>query len=100
MEQNNALIEAQIDKESFYEQFEVKKWLDGKKGSTKIVYLSALRSYTQYTGLSPKQLIDSAEEDRKKSPRLRGAERAQGEGRGRREVSFIIMFFNGVGSLV
>ena len=51
---------------------EVKRWLVGKGRTTKSEYLGALRIYTDYRGLDPKQLIDEIEEDRKKPRRERG----------------------------
>lgn len=72
MEQNNASNEAQIQNGAILEQFEVKKWLDGKNESTKRVYISALKTFIEYTKLTPIQLIDLAEEDRRKSARERG----------------------------
>lgn len=73
MEQNNALNEAQISNRKLIEDsFEVARWLKGKNKGTKQLYLHAMRTYCEYTGQSPKQLIDVAEEDRKKSIRARG----------------------------
>jgi hypothetical protein len=69
MEQNNASNEAQI---KFSDQFEVKKWLQGKNEGTAKLYTAALKTYIEYTKLSPKQLIDLSEEDRHKSARLQG----------------------------
>lgn len=51
---------------------EVKKWLTAVKESSKKPYLTGLSIYTDYTGLNPKQLIDEAEEDRKKPRREQG----------------------------
>jgi len=51
---------------------EVKKWIAGLKESSRINYLCAMRAYMDFTGLNPKELIDEAEEDRKKPRRERG----------------------------
>jgi integrase/recombinase XerD len=69
---NKDLFEAQTPNKDIVEQFEIQRWLKGKNRGTKDVYLGAIRAYIEYTGLSPKQLIDQAEEDRKKSARERG----------------------------
>jgi integrase/recombinase XerD len=72
------LFEAQTHKGAFFEeqnieqQYEVQRWLKARKKGTKNLYLIAIRAFMEYTGLSPKQLIDLAEEDRKKSARQRG----------------------------
>ncbi len=42
------------------------------KGSSRVVYLSAMKAYCEFTGLNPKELIDEAEEDRKKPVRQQG----------------------------
>lgn len=48
----------------------LKRWLDTiMRTGTRYVYRTAFRSYTQYTKLSPGQLIDEAIEDSKKDPR-------------------------------
>ena len=65
MEQNIASNEAQTHG-AILEQIEVKKWLHGKNLSTKRVYISALKAFLEYTKLAPVQLIDLAEENRKK----------------------------------
>jgi len=52
--------------------FEVERWLKGRGKGTQLIYLSALKSFADFTGFSPKQLIDLAEENRKKSARERG----------------------------
>jgi hypothetical protein len=57
---------------AFLNDFEVKKWLQGKTQGTKIVYTSALTSFVEFTKLTPRQLIDLAEEDRSKRVRERG----------------------------
>ena len=77
MKSNRGLIEAQSANKSFskagLEQYsEVQRWIESKKESTKHVYLQALISFTDYTKLNPKELIDLAEEDQKKSQRERG----------------------------
>jgi hypothetical protein len=69
---NKGSIEAQTPNKSILEEYEIQRWLKGKSKGTKNFYLSAIRAFIEYTGLSPKQLIDSAEEDRKKSARERG----------------------------
>jgi len=51
---------------------EVKKWLARVKPSSRNTYLSVLPVYVDFTGLNPTQLIDEAEEDRKRSRRERG----------------------------
>ena len=51
---------------------EVRKWLAQVKDSSRQIYLSALRAYIEFTGLNPKELIDEAEEDRRKPRRERG----------------------------
>jgi hypothetical protein len=51
---------------------EVKRWLAGRGKGTVKQYLSIMRKYTEFTGLNPAELIDEAEEDRKKSRRERG----------------------------
>ena len=72
MEQNKASNEAQNKKQLLLEQYEVKKWLEGKNEGTKRVYLSALTAYIEFTNLTPEELIDEAEKDRQKSTRQRG----------------------------
>lgn len=74
---NRGLFEAQNANKSFtktdLQQFsEVQRWLESQKESTKHVYLQALISFTDFTKLNPKELIDLAEEDQKKSQRERG----------------------------
>lgn len=70
---NSVQIGAQRDNRAiFSEQYEVKRWLQGKPEGTKQTYLSALMAFIDYTGLSPKKLIDNAEQDREKSSRQRG----------------------------
>lgn len=54
------------------EFYEVKKWLMQVKESSRPVYLSAMKAYCEFTGLNPKELIDEAEEDRKKPIRQQG----------------------------
>ena len=66
-------IEAQTTKGSLIEEYEVKRWLQGKAEGTKPTYLSALKAFTEHTGLSTKQLIDEADADRQKGHRHRGA---------------------------
>jgi integrase/recombinase XerD len=56
---------------------ETKKWLNSVGKSSVEVYKSALRIYTSYTKLNPTQLIDEADEDRKKSRREQGAPEAR-----------------------
>lgn len=69
MEYNKALFEAQIqNKDVLEEQFEVKRWLQWKNEDTQHTYRSALKAFTEYTRCTPKELIDLAEEDRKKAP--------------------------------
>lgn len=51
---------------------EVERWLTAKSRGSKFNYLSALRAFMEYTKLNPKELIDLAEADRKKSARERG----------------------------
>jgi integrase len=67
-------IEAQSPNKAFFEaqQFEVKRWLQGKKEGTRHTYTSAIKAYVEYKKCTPKELIDQAEEDRKKSSRYRG----------------------------
>jgi|SRR5208337_1461345 len=73
MESNKRLIEAQTpNKKYLMTYFEVERWLKGRNKGTQLIYLSALKAFTDFTGFSPKQLIDLAEEDRKKSARERG----------------------------
>ena len=72
MSVNSVQIEAQISNWAFTEDFEVKRWLQGKAEGTKPTYICALKSFLEFTGLSPKQLIDEAELDRQKSVRERG----------------------------
>jgi hypothetical protein len=64
MEQNKAFNEAQNKKQLLFEQYEVKKWLEGKIIGAKRVYLSALTAYMEFTNLTPKELIDEAEKMR------------------------------------
>ncbi|MGA2523844.1 MAG: site-specific integrase [Candidatus Bathyarchaeia archaeon] len=52
---------------------EVQNWLKGKSKGTKCVYTSAIKAFTEYTKMTPVQLIDEAEEDFKKSGREKGA---------------------------
>ena len=55
------------------EEFEeVKKWIVQVKPSSQPSYLSALKAYVEFTGLNPKELIDEAEEDRRKPRRKQG----------------------------
>jgi len=54
------------------EYYEVSKWLSNIKGSTKNYYKTAMKTYVEFTGLNPTELIDEAEEDRKKSRREQG----------------------------
>jgi integrase/recombinase XerD len=76
MEQNKALFEAQIQNNlhltPLVEQYEVKRWLQGKNEGTKCTYCSALKAFIEFTKHSPKEIIDEAEEDRNKSVRERG----------------------------
>lgn len=51
---------------------EIKKWVQGKKESSINNYFTAMRLYTDYTGMDPEQLIDEAEEDAKRPRRERG----------------------------
>ena len=51
---------------------EVRKWITQVKESSKPPYFSGMRAYIEFTGLNPEQLIDEAEEDRKKPRRERG----------------------------
>lgn len=51
---------------------EVKKWISQVRESTRYLYRSAINCYIEYTGLNPKELIDEAEEDRKKPRREQG----------------------------
>lgn len=51
---------------------EIKKWITQVKDSSKATYLSAIKAYIEFTGLNPKELIDEAEEDRKKPRRQQG----------------------------
>ena len=55
------------------EEFEeVKKWIVQVKPSSQPTYLSALKAYLEFTGLNPRELIDEAEEDRRKPRREQG----------------------------
>jgi integrase len=72
MSANGVIIEAQTSNGAFIEDFEVKCWLQGKCEGTRHTYLSSLMVFVGYTGLSPKKLIDLADEDRKKGVRERG----------------------------
>ena len=51
---------------------EVQNWLKGKSKGTKTVYTSALKAFTEYTKMTPEELIDEAEADSKKSGREKG----------------------------
>jgi integrase/recombinase XerD len=51
---------------------EVKKWLRGKSRGTARNYITALTLYIEFTGMNPEEIIDEAEEDRKKPRRQRG----------------------------
>jgi len=55
MEQNKASNEAQNKKQLLLEQYEVKKWLEGKNEGTKRVYLSALTAFMEFTNLTPRR---------------------------------------------
>jgi len=57
---------------ALFEQFEVRRWLERRNQGTKETYISALKTFTEFTKLTPKQLIDMAEGDRKKSIREQG----------------------------
>ncbi|AGK61399.1 Site-specific recombinase XerD [Archaeoglobus sulfaticallidus PM70-1] len=60
------------------EQFEeVEKWLNNVKGGSKPTYRAGLTLFCQWCGLNPAQLLDEAEEDRKKSRRERGKPEAR-----------------------
>ena len=60
------------------EQFEeVEKWLNNVKGGSKPAYKTGLTLFCQWSGLNPTQLLDEAEEDRKKSRRERGKPEAR-----------------------
>jgi integrase/recombinase XerD len=56
---------------------EVKKWLAGVGVGSHKIYKSALRLFCEFTKLNPTQLIDEAEEDRKKSRREQGKPEAR-----------------------
>ena len=60
-------------KKDLMEYHEVQRCLRGLSRSTKEAYLYSLEIYCEFRGRNPKQLIDEAEEDRKKSRRHRGA---------------------------
>lgn len=60
------------NKLQFGEFFEVRRWLQRKNEGTIRTYTSALKAYIEYKRCTPKELIDQAEEDRKKPPRYRG----------------------------
>lgn len=62
----------ELERESLENYREVEKWLVGKTEGTKNNYLSALKAFIEYMKLNPKQLIDLAEADRKKSIRNQG----------------------------
>jgi hypothetical protein len=80
MEYNKALFEAQIqNKDVLEEQFEVKRWPQWKNEDTQHTYRTTLKAFTEYTRRTPKELIDLAKEDRKKSPRERGARLLENE---------------------
>jgi integrase/recombinase XerD len=83
---------------------EVEKWLAGQKQGTKANYSTALKAFVEYSHLNPTQLIDLAEEDRRKSRREQGQpellitkfseylinsyqQKARGGGREQRKVS-------------
>ena len=51
---------------------EVRKWIAQVKEGSRAPYLSAMRAYMEFTGLNPKELIDEAEEDRRKPRREQG----------------------------
>jgi integrase/recombinase XerD len=56
----------------YWEDPVLKRWFDTiMRQGTKYGYRSAFRVYTQYTKLSPGQMIDEAVEDSKKDPRQR-----------------------------
>jgi hypothetical protein len=73
MSANKDLFEAQtLNHTQLDEIIEIRKWLTGKNKSTKNFYLSAVRAFIEFTKLSPKELIDLADGDRRKSSRERG----------------------------
>jgi len=51
---------------------DIKKWLREKSEGSVNNYLTAMNLFMNFTGLNPKQMIDEAEEDAKKSRRDRG----------------------------
>jgi hypothetical protein len=69
MSANRALFEAQIATGEFLEeQFEVRKWLQGKTKGTQHPCLSALKAFAEYAMHSPKELIELAERIERKAP--------------------------------
>jgi len=56
---------------------EVRRWLNNVKDGSKPAYRAGLRLFCQWCNLSPTQLLDEAEEDRKKSRRERGKPEAR-----------------------
>ncbi|MDK2781999.1 MAG: hypothetical protein PWR13_1027 [Archaeoglobi archaeon] len=56
---------------------EVRRWLNNVKEGTRPAYKSGLRTFCEWCNLSPVQLLDEAEEDRKRSRRERGKPEAR-----------------------
>ncbi|MEM3697842.1 MAG: site-specific integrase [Candidatus Bathyarchaeia archaeon] len=65
-------MEPKIELENLEDYTEIKGWLSGKSQGSKFNYLSAMKAFIEYTKLTPKAMIDLAEEDRKKSVREQG----------------------------
>jgi len=60
------------DLSNWEENYELNNWLQDVKPKTRSEYLSVFRVYQGFTGLSPRQLIDEAEEELKLPRRERG----------------------------
>ncbi len=56
---------------------EVQRWLNNVRGGTVSAYKSGLKLFCEWCGMTPVQLLDEAEEDRKKSRRERGQPEAR-----------------------
>ncbi len=63
---------AKVDLSNWEEVHELREWLQDVKPKTRANYLTDFRKYMQFTGLTPKQMIDEAEAELKLPRRQRG----------------------------
>jgi len=66
------MSDMKLERKNLEKYTEVEKWLTGKTIGTKTNYLSALKSFIEYTKQNPTELVDLAEADRKKPIRQQG----------------------------